>query len=115
VPPAPDPMSVLDRVWHEVERSNVRARNGITEAPRAGRRKVVCRTCRRSGQRLAIVGALGCTGAAVLHDYIHDRNGAFRELVLLAYCVDAAWESAETTSVADELGSAKESGKGAPA
>jgi hypothetical protein len=138
VPPVPDPMSVVGRVGHEVERSSVRARNGIRRvaevaSPAAGQtaKEVTslaggvlarrdhrgaasgtaqssCRTCRRSGQCLAIFGALGCTGAAVLHDHI-------RELVILAYSVDAAWESAETIGVADELGSAQESGKGAPA
>ena len=80
------------------------ARHALTEALRAGRRKVVVELAADQTHALAMFGALGFTGEALLRDHIRDRNGQLHDLVMLAHFADAEWASIETIGLTDELG-----------
>ncbi|MFE5702028.1 GNAT family N-acetyltransferase [Rhodococcus koreensis] len=79
------------------------ARHALTEALRAGRRKVVVELAADQGHALAMFGALGFTGEALLRDHIRDRSGELHDLIMLAHFADTAWASIETIGITDEL------------
>ncbi len=79
------------------------ARTAVTEAVRAGRRKLVVELAADQEHALAMFFSLGFTGEALLRDHVRDRNGELRDLVMLAHFVDANWAAMATTGVADEL------------
>ncbi len=79
------------------------ARHALTEAVRAGRRKVVVELAADQEHALAMFSSLGFTGEALLRDHIRDRRGDLRDLVMLAHFVDENWAAMDTVGVADEL------------
>ena len=80
------------------------ARHALTDAVRAGRRKVVVELATDQEHSLAMFGSLGFTGEALLRDHIRDRQGNLRDLIMLAHFVDATWASMNTIGVSAELG-----------
>ncbi|MBV8431102.1 MAG: GNAT family N-acetyltransferase [Solirubrobacterales bacterium] len=79
------------------------ARHALTDAVRAGRRKVVVELATDQDRALAMFGSLGFTGEALLRDHIRDRRGDLRDLVMLAHFVDGTWADMESVGLADEL------------
>jgi hypothetical protein len=47
---------------------------------------------------------LGFTGEALLRDHIHDGNGHYRDLVVLAHLVDDTRAAMDTVGINDESG-----------
>jgi len=47
---------------------------------------------------------LGFTGEALLRDHIHDGDGHYRDLVIVAHIVDDTWAAMDTVGISDELG-----------
>jgi ribosomal protein S18 acetylase RimI-like enzyme len=86
------------------------ARHALAEAVRAGRRKLVVELAADQQHVLAMFGALGFTGEALLRDHIRDRNGELHDLVMLAHFVDGTWASVETIGLSEELGRSEELG-----
>ena len=80
------------------------ARHALTDAVRAGRRKVVVELAADQEHALAMFNSLGFTGEALLRDHIRDRQGNLRDLIMLAPFVDATWASMNTIGVSAELG-----------
>ena len=79
------------------------ARHALTDAVRAGRRKVVVELATDQEHALAMFGSLGFTGEALLRDHIRDRDGNLRDLIMLAHFVDATLASMNTIGVSAEL------------
>jgi len=52
---------------------------------------------------IAMFSGLGFTGEALLHDHIRDRQGDFRDLVVLAHHVDQGWSALDAVGLADAL------------
>jgi ribosomal protein S18 acetylase RimI-like enzyme len=91
------------------------ARHALTEAVRAGRRKLVVELTADQEHALAMFGSLGFTGEALLRDHIRDRDGQLHDLVMLAHFVDGTWASMNTIGLTDELGLSEELGsEGSP-
>jgi ribosomal protein S18 acetylase RimI-like enzyme len=86
------------------------ARHALAEAVRAGRRKLVVELAADQEHTLAMFGALGFTGEALLRDHIRDRNGELHDLVMLAHFVDGTWASLKTIGLSEELGRSEELG-----
>jgi ribosomal protein S18 acetylase RimI-like enzyme len=91
------------------------ARHALTRAVEAGLGKVVVElvadhreaAAREAGQGEHAIGmftSLGFTGEALLRDHIRDRDGALRDLVMLAHFVDETWAGMSTVGLVDELG-----------
>jgi len=80
------------------------ARHALTEALRAGRRKVVVELAADQTHALTMFSALGFTGEALLRDHIRDRNGQLHDLVMLAHYVDGLWARMGAIGLSDELG-----------
>jgi ribosomal protein S18 acetylase RimI-like enzyme len=80
------------------------ARHALTEAVRAGRRKLVVELAADQQNALTMFSSLGFTGEALLRDHIRDRDGVLHDLVMLAHFVDGMWADMGAFGVSDELG-----------
>ena len=79
------------------------ARHALSEAVRAGRRKLVVELAADQDHALAMFSSLGFTGEALLRDHIRDRDGHLHDLVMLAHFVDGTWASMVASGLTDEL------------
>jgi len=95
---------VVDSAHRRAGIGRTLARHALTDAVRAGRRKVVVELAADQEHALAMFGSLGFTGEALLRDHIRDRQGNLRDLIMLAHFVDATWASMNTIGVSAELG-----------
>ncbi|WP_219414917.1 GNAT family N-acetyltransferase [Pseudonocardia nigra] len=80
------------------------ARHALARSVEAGLAKVVVELVADQEHALAMFTALGFTGEALLRDHIRDRDGRFRDLVMLAHDVDGTWSGMRAVGLADELG-----------
>jgi ribosomal protein S18 acetylase RimI-like enzyme len=64
------------------------ARRGLIDALRLGLRKIVVEVVADQTPAVAMFQSLGFQAEALLRDYVRDRSGALRDLVLLAHSVD---------------------------
>ena len=64
------------------------ARRGLLDALRLGLRKIVVEVVADQTPAVAMFQALGFGGEALLRDYVRDRSGELRALILLAHSVD---------------------------
>lgn len=83
------------------------ARYALARAVEAGLRKLVVELVADQQHALAMFTALGFTGEALLRDYIRDRDGKLRDLVMLAHDVDGTWAGMDAVGLTDELGSGR--------
>ena len=95
---------VVDSAHRRAGIGRTLARHALTDAVRAGRRKVVVELATDQEHALAMFNSLGFTGEALLRDHIRDRQGNLRDLIMLAHFVDATWASMSTIGVSAELG-----------
>ncbi|NHU48860.1 GNAT family N-acetyltransferase [Rhodococcus sp. A14] len=95
---------VVDSAHRRAGIGGTLARHALTDAVRAGRRKVVVELAADQEHALAMFGSLGFEGEALLRDHIRDRQGNLRDLIMLAHFVDATWASMDTIGVSAELG-----------
>ncbi len=95
---------VVDSAHRRAGIGRTLARHALTDAVRAGRRKVVVELAADQEHALAMFNSLGFTGEALLRDHIRDRQGNLRDLIMLAHFVDATWASMNTVGVSAELG-----------
>ena len=95
---------VVDSAHRRAGIGRTLARHALTDAVRAGRRKIVVELAADQEHALAMFGSLGFTGEALLRDHIRDRQGNLRDLIMLAHFVDATWASLNTVGVSAELG-----------
>jgi ribosomal protein S18 acetylase RimI-like enzyme len=64
------------------------ARRGLIDALRLGLRKIVVEVVADQTPAVAMFQSLGFQAEALLRDYVRDRSGTLRDLVLLAHSVD---------------------------
>jgi ribosomal protein S18 acetylase RimI-like enzyme len=79
------------------------AQHALAAALRAGMRKVVVELAADQEHVIAMFSGLGFTGEALLHDHIRDRQGYFRDLVVLAHHVDEQWSALDAVGLTDAL------------
>jgi ribosomal protein S18 acetylase RimI-like enzyme len=79
------------------------AQHALTAALRAGLRKVIVELAADQEHVIAMFSGLGFTGEALLHDHIRDRQGDFRDLIVLAHHVEEQWSALDAVGLADAL------------
>ena len=79
------------------------ARRGLLDAIRLGLRKIVVEVVADQTPAVAMFQSLGFNGEALLRDYVRDRSGEFRDLILLAHSVDDHWSEMATLGIDEAL------------
>jgi ribosomal protein S18 acetylase RimI-like enzyme len=79
------------------------ARHAVRAALDAGLRKIVVEVVAEQEGAARMFGDLGFRGEAVLQDHIRDRDGALRDLLVLAHDAEAEWSALAGVGVEDEL------------
>jgi ribosomal protein S18 acetylase RimI-like enzyme len=79
------------------------ARHALVRAVEAGFTKLVVELVADQERALVMFTALGFTGEALLRGHIRDRDGALRDLVVLAHDVDGTWSAMDTVGLPGEL------------
>jgi ribosomal protein S18 acetylase RimI-like enzyme len=79
------------------------ARHALANGVRAGLRKLVVELVADQVGAQAMFTGLGFTGEALLRDHIRDRDGAFRDLVVLAHFVEETWSGMAAVGLTHEL------------
>lgn len=79
------------------------ARRGLVDALRLGLRKIVVEVVADQTPAVAMFQAIGFSAEALLRDYVRDRSGAFRDLVLLAHSVDDRSSELATLGIDDAV------------
>jgi RimJ/RimL family protein N-acetyltransferase len=69
-----------------------------------GLRKVQVEIAADDESAIKMFSRLGFTGEALLRDHIRDRDGQYRDLVVLAHIVDDTWTAMDTVGFNEELG-----------
>jgi len=80
------------------------ARHALASALNHGLRKVQVEIAADHESALTMFAELGFTGEALLRDHIHDGDGHYRDLVIVAHIVDDTWAAMDTVGISDELG-----------
>jgi ribosomal protein S18 acetylase RimI-like enzyme len=80
------------------------ARQALASGVRAGLRKLVVELVADQVGAQAMFAGLGFTGEALLRDHIRDRDGALRDLVVLAHFVEETWSGMAALGLTHELG-----------
>lgn len=79
------------------------ARRGLVDAIRLGLKKIVVEVVADQTPAVAMFQNLGFSAEALLRDYVKDRSGELRDLVLLAHSVDDRSSEMSTLGIDDEL------------
>lgn len=79
------------------------ARHALTDSLKRGLRKLQVEIAADHESAIDMFTELGFTGEALLRDHIRDRNGEYRDLVVLAHLVDDTWATMDSLGIADEL------------
>ncbi|WP_100498251.1 GNAT family N-acetyltransferase [Geodermatophilus chilensis] len=79
------------------------ARHAVVHALEAGLTKLVVEVVADQGPALALFAGLGFTGEALLVDHIRDRNGALRDLMVLAHHVGETWAGMDAVGLTEAL------------
>lgn len=80
------------------------ARYALASSLNDGLRKVQVQIAADHESALTMFAEMGFTGEALLRDHIHDGDGHYRDLVVLAHVVDDTWAAMNTVGINDELG-----------
>lgn len=79
------------------------AQHALLAAVRAGRRKLVVELAADQEHASAMFASIGFGGEALLRDYIRDRDGQLRDLVMLSHFVHGIWATMENAGIVDEV------------
>lgn len=79
------------------------ARHALTESLHAGLRKLQVEVAADHESAIEMFTDLGFTAEALLSDHIRDRNGEYRDLVVLSHIVDETWAAMDSIGLSDEL------------
>lgn len=79
------------------------ARHALIESLRGGLRKLQVEIAADDESTIDMFTELGFSGEALLRDHIRDRNGKYRDLVVLAHLVDDTWAAMDSIGLADDL------------
>ena len=80
------------------------ARHALAQSLSGGLRKLQVEIAADHETAIDMFTELGFTGEALLRDHIRDRNGEYRDLVVLAHLVDDTWAAMDSIGLASELG-----------
>jgi L-amino acid N-acyltransferase YncA len=80
------------------------AKRAVIEAVSDGRRKVVVELAADQEPAILMFQSLGFEGEALLRDHIRDRNGALRDLVMLAHFVDDRLAALDAAGISEQIG-----------
>ena len=80
------------------------ARAALVQALALGLSKVIVEIVADQQPAITMFSSLGFDAEALLRAHIRDRNGDFRDLVILAHSVDDNWQAFGTTGIDEELG-----------
>jgi RimJ/RimL family protein N-acetyltransferase len=80
------------------------SKNSLASSLNEGLRKVQVEVAADHESALTMFAELGFTGEALLWDHIHDGNGHYRDLVVLAHLVDDTRAAMDTVGINDESG-----------
>jgi ribosomal protein S18 acetylase RimI-like enzyme len=75
------------------------ARRGLLDAIRLGLKKIVVEVVADQTPAIAMFQKLGFNGEALLRDYVRDRSGELRDLILLAHSVEDASSQMATLGI----------------
>lgn len=78
------------------------ARHALVYALEAGLTKVMVELVADQEHALAMFRALGFSGEALLRDHVRDREGALRDIVVLAHFVDEMWPAMISIGLSQE-------------
>jgi ribosomal protein S18 acetylase RimI-like enzyme len=79
------------------------ARHALTSSLKEGLRKVQVEIAADHESALTMFAELGFTGEALLRDHIHDGNGHYRDLIVLAHHVEDTRAAMDIVGINDEL------------
>jgi L-amino acid N-acyltransferase YncA len=79
------------------------ARWALVQAVDCGLRKLVVEVVAEQDGAVAMFQALGFQAEGLLRDHVRDRDGALRDLVLLAHPIEEQWEAMATAGIDEEL------------
>jgi L-amino acid N-acyltransferase YncA len=79
------------------------ARYALASSLTEGLRKVQVAIAADHESVLSMFAELGFTPEALLRDHIHDGDGGYRDLVVVAHIVDDTWAAMDTIGINDEL------------
>ena len=80
------------------------ARRALIDAVELGLGKLVVEVVAEQEPAVAMFSSLGFQAEGLLRDHVRDRDGAVRDLVLLAHPVDDQWSAMATAGIQDALG-----------
>lgn len=79
------------------------ARAGLVQALELGLSKIIVEVVADQQPAISMFTALGFDPEALLCSHIRDRNGDFRDLIILAHMVDENWQTFGVTGIDDEI------------
>ena len=79
------------------------ARHAVVEATGLGLAKLVVEVIADQEPLIAMFRALGFEPEALLVDHVRDRDGALRDLLVLAHAVDHEWAAMTATGIVEAL------------
>jgi ribosomal protein S18 acetylase RimI-like enzyme len=79
------------------------ARHALASSLTEGLRKVQVELAADHESALTMFAELGFTPEALLRDHIHDGDGGYRDVVVLAHLVDDTWAAMDRVGISDEL------------
>ena len=79
------------------------ARAALVQALELGLSKIIVEVVADQQPAINMFTALGFDPEALLRSHIRDRNGDFRDLIILAHMVDENWQTFGVTGIDDEI------------
>jgi ribosomal protein S18 acetylase RimI-like enzyme len=79
------------------------ARAALVQALELGLSKIIVEVVADQQPAISMFTALGFDPEALLCSHIRDRNGDFRDLIILAHMVDENWQTFGVTGIDDEI------------
>ena len=79
------------------------ARAALVQALELGLSKIIVEVVADQQPAINMFTALGFDPEALLRSHIRDRNGDFRDLIILAHMIDENWQTFGVTGIDDEI------------
>ena len=80
------------------------AQLGLVEALRLGLRKVIVEVVTDQQATIQLFDSLGFEGEAMLREHVRNRDGEYRDLLVLAHAAQDMWDLMATTGIDEALG-----------
>ena len=80
------------------------AQLGLVEALRLGLRKVIVEVVTDQEATIQLFDSLGFEGEAMLREHVRNRDGEYRDLLVLAHAAQDMWDLMATTGIDEALG-----------